>query len=195
MLKLQDRIITLSTCNTLQYSLLHCNVVRRESFLFHYSTILLFHYSIIAYSGFYCVPCFPFFLLPVIWQMLNSGWQGPSGMWSVNKFLMKCGQLSENPLSLPRHANSSCGMAGRLFLLDKLFSFYWRLHRFINTVTTNRAINFMVHSIYRICYTSVASFQNSSLKKLWFITSTNKCLSCIVANVVQWPGWKVARKK
>ena len=42
MLTLQDRIITLSTCNALQYSLLQCNVVIRESFLFRYSAIPLF---------------------------------------------------------------------------------------------------------------------------------------------------------
>ena len=43
MLTLQDRIITLSTCNALQYSLLQCNVVIRGSFLFRYS---LFRYSL-----------------------------------------------------------------------------------------------------------------------------------------------------
>ena len=37
-----DRIITLSTCNSLQCILLQCNVVIRESFLFRYSAIPLF---------------------------------------------------------------------------------------------------------------------------------------------------------
>ena len=36
----------------------------------------------------------------------------------MNKFLTEYGQLSENPLSLPCTANSSCGLAGRFLLKD-----------------------------------------------------------------------------
>ena len=57
-------------------------------------------------------------------------------MWFVNKFQVEYNQLSENPLSLPRTANSSCELTFRLLLQDELFSSYWRLHRFINMVTT-----------------------------------------------------------
>ena len=39
MLTMKDRIIILWACNALQYSLLECIVVIRESFLFRYSTI------------------------------------------------------------------------------------------------------------------------------------------------------------
>ena len=48
MLTLKDRVITLSTCNALQYSPLQWNVVIRESFIFRY--------SVVPYLGFYCVP-------------------------------------------------------------------------------------------------------------------------------------------
>ena len=64
-------------------------------------------------------------------------------MWFVNKFQVEYNQLSENPLSLPRTANSSCELTFRLLLQDELFSSYWRLHRFINMVTTNCTIHFM----------------------------------------------------
>ena len=62
----------------------------------------------------------------------------PHDLW-INFQLRAANYISEKHLSLSHTSNSSCGLAGRLLLYDKVFSYYWWPHRFINKVTTNHA--------------------------------------------------------
>ena len=64
-----------------------------------------------------------------------------------HNLLMECCSLSQNSLSEFCITNSSCGLAGRLLFQDEVFTYYWQSHRFINMVTMNHTVHFMVHGI------------------------------------------------